>query len=176
MSIDSVAPRQINHAVSSRGFTLVELLVTVAIIAILAGLAAPSFVQFLARQAVTSQANEFASALRTARSEALKRGLPVRVCRIANPATATPTCATTVGDWRNGWLVTDGTNMFLVRQTLSNSGGVTGNNNSLGVMYQPTGIAIGANVTFTFQSTSNSGPCRQVVVRLGRPRIQDTCS
>ncbi len=173
MSPDPAIRHRISHTPPLAGFTLVELLVTIAIVAILASLAAPSFVQFLAKQAVTAQANEFADALRLARSEALKRGLPVRLCRVADPEADPLVCAAALGDWRNGWMVTDGTNLFLVKQALSNSGGVTGGR--ISIVFQPTGIAIGANTTFNFRS-SDPTLCRQVVVAsTGRPRIAEEC-
>lgn len=86
------------------GFTLTELMVTVAIAAILAALAAPAMTQLLADRAVDSQAQELATSLRLARSEAIKRGLEVSVCASTNTADASPTCT---GDtqWAKGWLV-----------------------------------------------------------------------
>ncbi len=59
-----------------RGITLVELLVTLAILAILMAAAAPSFSGFLRSSELTAVANSFVSALNAARSEALKRNLP----------------------------------------------------------------------------------------------------
>ena len=84
-----------------RGVTLFELLVTIAIVAILAGLALPNFRQFMMQMNVTSNTNNLIGALNLARSEAVKRGLPVAV--IAN-------AGTTAAKWSNsGWLVQAGT-------------------------------------------------------------------
>jgi type IV fimbrial biogenesis protein FimT len=87
-----------------RGFTLTELMVTVAVAAILAALAAPAMTQILADRAVDGQAQELATSLRLARSEAIKRGLEVSVCASLNTTATSPTCS---GDtqWAKGWLV-----------------------------------------------------------------------
>jgi len=80
-----------------RGVTLFELLVTIAIVAILASLALPNFRQFMMQMNVTSNTNNLIGALNLARSEAVKRGLPVAVVANAG-ATAT--------NWGNsGWNV-----------------------------------------------------------------------
>jgi type IV fimbrial biogenesis protein FimT len=85
-----------------RGFTLAELMVTVAIAAILAALAVPAMQNFLAAQAVEALAQELSTALRLARSEALKRGVEVSIC--AASATDASACAG-AANWKNGWVV-----------------------------------------------------------------------
>jgi type IV fimbrial biogenesis protein FimT len=57
-----------------RGFTVVELMVTLAIAAVLMALAAPAFNGFVAQRRLTSQVNDFMVAVQYARSEAGKRG------------------------------------------------------------------------------------------------------
>lgn len=96
---------------TSLGFTLIELVVVVAIVAILAVLAIPSFKEMLKQNRSVSFVNELVSALNLARSEAVKRGLPVTVC-VFDPATDVTTalaagtlaCSTTMS-WNNGWLI-----------------------------------------------------------------------
>lgn len=74
------------------GFTLLELVITIAIVAILLAVALPNFHDFVIHSTVNSTANELVGALNTARAEAVKRGRPVAV--IANG-----------GNWNAGWQV-----------------------------------------------------------------------
>lgn len=86
------------------GFTLVELMITVAIAMILVTLAIPSFSLMINNAKVTSLTNEFVAALNLARSEALKRSNTVTVCRSNSAFTACS--ATGAKDYAaNGWLV-----------------------------------------------------------------------
>ena len=57
-----------------RGFTILELMVTLTVLGILLGVAVPSFSTFVQNSRVTSQTNELVSALNLARSEAIRRG------------------------------------------------------------------------------------------------------
>jgi type IV fimbrial biogenesis protein FimT len=72
------------------GFTLIELMVAVAIVAILAALAAPSFRQLIASQRVKNASFDLVAGLSMARSEAITRNANVSVCL-------------TSGDASNGW-------------------------------------------------------------------------
>jgi type IV fimbrial biogenesis protein FimT len=91
---------------TQHGFTLVELLTAVAIVAILAGIATPTLRQFAANSRTTATNNSLVSALAIARSEALRRSVPVTVCSSSDSATCTGTQPL---DWSKGWIVfTDG--------------------------------------------------------------------
>jgi len=86
------------------GFTLTELMVTVAIIGIIASLGVPSFQAILQQNRASSTANEFVAALTTARSEAIKRGKVVSVCKSSNITDDEPSCSEDAS-WSSGWIV-----------------------------------------------------------------------
>lgn len=83
-----------------RGFTLIELMVAVAIVAILSAVAAPSFSDMMIRSAIRSASSDLGADINTARAEAIRVGGRVSVC----PRSA-PTAMTCGSDWRQGWLV-----------------------------------------------------------------------
>lgn len=83
-----------------RGFTLVELAVTLAVAAILLAIATPSFAELLRRNRLAAANNELVTALQVARAEALRRGRPVAVCASADQRS----CAGSK-DWATGWVV-----------------------------------------------------------------------
>lgn len=82
------------------GLTLIELIVTVGIAAILLGVAAPSFTTVIQNTRFTTQIGELNGALLLARSEAIKRRAAVTVCQSTN--------GTACGggtNWETGWIV-----------------------------------------------------------------------
>lgn len=100
-SFHSKGPR--GQAGGQAGFTLLELIITLAISAILIGLAVPSLQSFMGDSEMTSTSNEFVYSLQTARSEAIKRAGPVGLCPSAQPLADDPTCSAT--SYANGWIV-----------------------------------------------------------------------
>jgi type IV fimbrial biogenesis protein FimT len=76
------------------GFTLWELLVTLAVAGVLLGLGIPNFIEFQRNGAMTAAANDLVTGSLLARSEALKlqSAQPVVLCLTANPLDDTPTC------------------------------------------------------------------------------------
>lgn len=87
-----------------RGFTLIELMVTLAVVGVLIALAAPSFSSLLASNRASSISTELAGAMMFARAEAVKRGVRVTICKSSDTDQATPTCSTSA-TWGDGWLV-----------------------------------------------------------------------
>lgn len=77
------------------GFTLIELMVTIAILVIIVTFAIPAFQDLIESNRVTSQTNNLLSAFKTARSEAVNRGQPVTLTAVG-------------GDFTQGWCIYQG--------------------------------------------------------------------
>ncbi|NCS66623.1 MAG: hypothetical protein COS39_04810 [Hydrogenophilales bacterium CG03_land_8_20_14_0_80_62_28] len=108
---------------ATNGFTLVELMVTVSVAAILLVIAVPSFSVFLMNNRMATQANDLISALNLARSEAVRRGATVTVCASSNQATC-------IGGWAQGWVVRDPAGAVIrVQQALSGGSTLVGGAN-----------------------------------------------
>lgn len=84
---------------TSAGFTLLELLITMLLIAILSSLAGPSFVDLIAENRRQSSLGSIFGMLSTARSEAVTRADTVVACGSADQSTCNST------SWENGWIV-----------------------------------------------------------------------
>jgi type IV fimbrial biogenesis protein FimT len=91
----------INRRSPTWGFTLVELMVTLGVFAVLLGLAVPSFMETIASNRVTTATNDILTALTLARSEAIRRNQRVTACTSTDAAN----CAGSGSSWTEGWIV-----------------------------------------------------------------------
>lgn len=128
---------------NSGGFTLVEMLVTLAVAGILAGIAVPAFTSLVASQKVGTSASMLQSSLLTARSEAIKRNTKVTVAPIG-------------GLWTSGWTVAvSSTSEVLANNNKSTSASITGGPAS--VTYNNAGrVSAGGGSTFKFSASATS--------------------
>ena len=169
---------------SLAGFTLIELMVTIAVGVILLTLAAPSFQDIIQNNRVTAQANDFVTALNLARSEAIKRGVSVTVCK-SNDGTS---CGGAGVNWQDGWIIfldidgdgtvdtADGDVILRTHEPLP-TGYTLRSGSRIRVTYSAGGFSIGFNGTWTFcDPNKNLKRARGViVVNTGRVRAaQDT--
>ena len=99
----------------SFGFTLIELMVTIAVLAIVISIAIPSFSTVLLNNRVSTTAHAVQSSIQVARSEAVKRKKTVTLCR-AN--SALDECEDGI-DWNSGWLLVLGSEVLRVWQPSS---------------------------------------------------------
>lgn len=148
----SAADRRTPRLPGCGGFTLVEMLVTLAIVSILLAVGVPSLTQFLADQAAASNANEFAESLRFARTEAMKRGNQVTMCATENPTDDLPTCSGK-NSWAEGWVILANgqTKVLRVQNALRSMNSTKPVDTTLfQVDFESTGIATAGSGTYTF--------------------------
>ncbi len=146
---------------SDAGFTIVELLVTIAILAVLMGLAAPAYQSFIKNNCMIATSTSLVTAFQLARSEAIKRREEISV-------------SATGGSWGNGWQVEQGTT--ILQRFLREGCSVTTITEASGeteFTYSPTGL-VDDDADFSIcddrDNTQAVSPGRQVSISLtGRP-------
>jgi len=146
-----------------RGFTLVELMVTVAVLAILLGVAAPSLVDLLRQNRITSVANEVLGLVQYGRSEAIKRASEINLV-LNDPGTA--------------WSATLEAGGGTVIRTVSNIGGAISLSSEQTLTFDYMGrLSPVVGVSFIFTHASDSSIARVVFVEpSGRSCVVKTSS
>lgn len=119
---------------------MIELLVTISIVAVLAAIAAPSFRDFVAGQRIKTASYEISYALTNARSEALKRNANVVM-------------APNGGGWQNGWNVTAGTLVVDRHEAFS---GLTVSGPAASLTYNNSGRLTNAVMPFAISSSAGA--------------------
>ncbi|SFP76733.1 GspH/FimT family pseudopilin [Pseudomonas borbori] len=147
------------------GFTLVELLITLAVFAALLAIMVPSYSDMTLGSKLRSQANDLVAGAVLARSEAIKRNQAVRMCVSADGAS----CIT--GGWEQGWVVfhdadDDGTldageTVLLRHQAAASGFKITGTVDS--VRFQGTGVGATQATLTACRATPSVGTQERVV-------------
>jgi type IV fimbrial biogenesis protein FimT len=130
----------------ARGFTLIELVFTITLVALLATIAAPSFRDFIMSQRVRNASFDFMTALALARSEAITRNANVDLIR-------------TSGSWNGGWTVAaDAGVTTLLNQQAMGGVSITDTASLAKISYASDGRATTASTQFTVgPATSTPG-------------------
>lgn len=162
----------------TRGFTLIELMAVVAVVAILVVVGIPTLRDTMIRSRLSGQVQEFYGTLALARSEAIKRGLPVSICK-----SNTGTSCTAGSAWRDGWIVfvnndndspaaVDGGETILrVFPALPATDTLNANNNFTNyITYDRFGMANNVG-TFVFCANSDETRARTIAIIRTRPRV-----
>jgi type IV fimbrial biogenesis protein FimT len=156
--------------IGQKGFTLLELMTAITILAILLAIAVPSFSDIVRNSRISSQTNAIVSALNLARSEATKRGIPVATCA-GNPALSNCLGA---ADWSKGWIdfgdtpgtapgTIDGVDFSpgpparLFQTWPAPSSGVTVTTTAVFVSFAPDGSLMSPAITFTVSHPDCTG-------------------
>lgn len=185
-SLNSVASRRGNRGNRCRGFTLIELMVVVAIAGLLATLAAPSFVKITQQYRAMGEVSAFVGDLQFARNEAIKEGIAVSLCASANATSSPPSCSGS-NSWQTGWIVfsnASGTGTYSastdtvlrIQKTWTNTDSFVADNALSALTFSREGFArnLPGLVTFVLHTTpSNTQATRCVAVNLaGRQQVQ----
>lgn len=176
-----------NFLLRQGGFSLVELLVAVTVLALLSAVCVPSIAAWTERSRMVSLSEDLLVHLYLARSEAIKRGGRVALCKSADGET----CARN-GSWEQGWIIfhdadndglRDPGEPIMQRMAGLPAGWRLVGNSTVAryISYHPTGttrVLSGAFQagTLTLCKASN-GPvaARQIVLNAaGRPKLQAT--
>jgi len=142
------------------GFTIIEVLVAIAVLGVVLTIAVPSFSALITSNRMVSEVNDLVSNLHFARSEAIKRGLPVSVCQSGT----SPNCDNPAGDWEQGWIVVVNDGAGGVPQTVLKSFAgfkgndrFTGNGNATDVItFDRNGFALTSAGTLTLCDSDNT--------------------
>lgn len=164
--------RSLKH--THNGFTVIELMITLLVAAILAAIAAPSFSDIIKNNRLTTQINELQASLGITRSEAITRNVSITMCRSSNGTGCS-------GNWQNGWIAfidsnfdgnVGGEEVLRVHGRLSVNNTLAFTQATNRVTYAPDGVVRSGPGTFKLCDDRGANSAKAVIVNItGRPRL-----
>jgi type IV fimbrial biogenesis protein FimT len=149
----------------AKGFTIIELLIGIAVLGVLLSLGIPSMRNLVISQRVKTAASDLHVSLTLARSEAIKRNAPAATAVLVEPVDTT--------NWAKGWSVKVGTETLSTQEAYPN---IVFTGPAAAVAYVGTGRVSGvtAAISFTIRSdTATHVPLRCVKIEpSGRPSVR----
>jgi type IV fimbrial biogenesis protein FimT len=147
-----------NDRRTHEGFTLIEIMVALAIVAILMSIAVPSFRNASLSSQLRSVANNLVASATVARSEAFKRNATMTLCVSTNGTS----CSTTA-NWEQGWIVTTGTAVIATQSAIPAGYKVNAASSVKSFQFQPTGASTTASTLTICRVTPDVGSQERIV-------------
>lgn len=155
------------------GFTVIELMVTVLIVAILLAVGVPTMRDMVANSRANAVSNEFIAALNFTRSEAVKRRASITMCT-SDTTSATPVCRAggdaNQANWHRGWIIQIAANNIL-RQSSALDGNLT-LSGPASVVYQSSGAAAAGTFQLRIPNCTNANNRDITIGITGRVGVQ----
>jgi type IV fimbrial biogenesis protein FimT len=169
---------------AQRGYTLVELMVSIGVLTILGAVALPGMENIMLNNSRVSLTNEFSSSLQVARSEAATRNQRVTMCASGNGTSCGSASA-----WKNGWIVFNDVDLSgapngdeLIIKDVRSDGeiDIIPDTFAASITYRPNGRAMADTIAentgeFTFCDRRGAEHARVLIVGSnGRPQLSES--
>ncbi len=185
-----LAPPGPSRTAPQRGFTLLESLVVLTIVGVLVAIGYPAVNDLRLRRDNAAKVNLLNSAIRVAKTEAVRRGRTVTLCPVSNPQDDLPTCGGAASNWASGWVtfvddgqtpgvLEPGETIVSLQQAFSGDGTIT-NRTIASMNFQGTGLPMPpVQSSFTFKAKPDAESVGKYTKYLilsaqGRVRLSDS--